>query len=86
MSNPTIFIGKMLEPALSQQKEMENRCTVAKAEIPYGHEVKVEQTHVIKENTKSDSQRPKSKKRQESCQRIPEAGIQIAYRVQKLKP
>lgn len=86
MSNPTIFIGKMLAPALSQQKEIDNRCTVAKAEVPYSREVKVEQTHVIKENAKSDSQKPKSKKRQENCQRIPEAGIRIGYRVQKLKP
>lgn len=31
---------------------------MAKAEIPYGHEVKVEQTHVVTENTKSHGREP----------------------------
>lgn len=58
MSNPTAYIGKMLEPSPFQQKEMKNRLTMAKAENPYSHQVKVEQTHMITENTKSHGCEP----------------------------
>lgn len=58
VSSSTTFIGKMLEPAPFQQKEMENRLTMAKAETLYSQEVMVEQTHVVTESTKSHGHEP----------------------------
>lgn len=64
---PTTTHSQKVHPAPSPHEGRENRLTTARAEIPHGREVGMEESHTATENTKSrrPSQRPRSKKRQQ---------------------
>lgn len=71
-------------------KEEESKFRVAGVGIPCGRDVRMEETHRVMKNPESrkhtPAKGPRCKKKQESCQRTPEATIRVGCRVQSLRP